>query len=33
MEDVMAFRAKIDRDREAVLDQCARERQEMRMGY
>ncbi len=33
MEDVMAYRSKIDRDREAVLDQLAREAQEMGMGY
>jgi len=33
MEDVMAYRAKIDRDREAVLDQLAREAQEQQMGY
>ena len=33
MEDVMAYRSKIDRDREAVLDQLARETQELEMGY
>ncbi len=33
MEDVMAYRAKIDRDREAVLDQLARESQEQHLGY
>ncbi len=33
MEDVMAYRAKIDRDREAILDQIAREGQEQGMGY
>lgn len=33
LEDVMAYRSKIDRDREAVLDQLAREAQEMGMGY
>ena len=33
MEDVMAYKAKIDRDREAVLDQLAREGQEQSMGY
>lgn len=33
MEDVMAYKAKIDRDREAVLDQLAREGQEQGMGY
>jgi excisionase family DNA binding protein len=33
MEDVMAYKSKIDRDREAVLDQLAREAQEMGMGY
>lgn len=33
MEDVMAYRSKIDRDREAVLDQLAREAQDMGMGY
>jgi excisionase family DNA binding protein len=33
MEDVMAYKSKIDRDREAVLDQLAREAQEVAMGY
>lgn len=33
MEDVMAYKAKIDADREAVLDQLAREGQEQGMGY
>lgn len=33
MEDVMAYKSKIDRDREAVLDQLAREAQELEMGY
>src|SRR5258708_7434031 len=33
MEDVMAYKAKIDREREAVLDQIAREAQEQGMGY
>ncbi len=33
MEDVMAYKAKIDRDREAVLDQLAKEAQEQGMGY
>ena len=33
MEDVMAYKAKIDRDRETVLDQLAREGQEQAMGY
>jgi excisionase family DNA binding protein len=33
MEDVMAYRARIDRDREAVLDQLVREAQEKDMGY
>ncbi len=33
MEDVMAYKAKIDREREAVLDQLAREGQELGMGY
>lgn len=32
MEDVMAYRAKIDREREAVLDQLVREEQEQAMG-
>ncbi len=29
----MAYKAKIDREREAVLDQIAREAQEQGMGY
>ena len=33
MEDVMAYKAKIDRDREAVLDELAREAQDLEMGY
>ena len=33
MEDVMAYKAKIDREREAVLDQLAREAQEQGSGY
>ena len=33
MEDVMAYKAKIDREREAILDQLTREAQELRMGY
>ena len=33
MEDVMAHKSRIDRDREAVLDQLAREAQEQGLGY
>lgn len=33
MEDVMAYKAAIDRDREAVLDQLVAEAQEQDMGY
>lgn len=33
MEDVMAYKARIDREREAVLDQLAREGQEQCLGY
>jgi excisionase family DNA binding protein len=33
MEDVMAYKANIDRQREAVLDQLAREAEEQDMGY
>ena len=33
VEDVMAYKAKIDRDREAILDQLAREGQEQGIGY
>ena len=33
LEDVMAYKAKIDREREAVLDQLAREAQDLGMGY
>ena len=33
MEDVMAYKARIDREREAVLDQLAREGQEQGLGY
>lgn len=33
LEDVMAYKLRIDREREAVLDQLAREGQELGMGY
>ncbi len=33
MDDVMAYKGKIDREREAVLDQLAAEAQEHDMGY
>jgi excisionase family DNA binding protein len=33
MEDVMAYKATIDRERESVLDQLAREAQKQDMGY
>lgn len=33
MEDVMAYKTAIDRDREAVLDQLVAEAQEQDMGY
>lgn len=33
MEDVMAYKANIDRERESVLDELAREAQESGMGY
>ncbi len=33
MEDVMAYKARIDADREAVLDQLVAEAQENDMGY
>jgi len=33
MEDVMAYKARIDQDREAVLDELAREAQEQGHGY
>ena len=33
MEDVMAYKATIDRERETVLDQLAREAQEQGMAY
>jgi len=32
VEDVMTYKAKIDRDREAILDQLAREGQEQGIG-
>lgn len=32
VEDVMAYRAKVDRGREAVLDELTREAQELGMG-
>ncbi len=33
MEDVMAYKARDDREREAVMDQLVREAQEQDMGY
>jgi hypothetical protein len=33
MEDVMAYKTAIDREREAVLDQLVSEAQEQGMGY
>lgn len=33
MEDVMAFKAKIDSERESVLDELVRDAQEQGMGY
>ncbi|MDX2269638.1 MAG: excisionase family DNA-binding protein [Bryobacter sp.] len=33
LEDVMAYKAKIDRQREEVLDRLVREAQELEMGY
>jgi excisionase family DNA binding protein len=33
LEDVMAYKAKIDREREAVLDELVRDAQELGMGY
>ena len=33
MEDVIAYKAKIDREREAILDKLTREAQELGMGY
>lgn len=33
MEDVMAYKAAIDREREAILDELAAEAQELNMGY
>ena len=33
LEDVMAYKTRIDREREKVLDQLAREAQEQGMGY
>jgi excisionase family DNA binding protein len=33
MEDVMAYKARDDREREAALDELVREAQEMDMGY
>ncbi|MBK9165929.1 MAG: helix-turn-helix domain-containing protein [Bryobacterales bacterium] len=33
LEDVMAYKSKIDQEREAVLDALAREAQELEMGY
>lgn len=33
MEDVMAYKSKIDQEREAVLEELTREAQELNMGY
>lgn len=33
LEDVMAYKARIDREREAVLDQLTRDAQDQDMGY
>jgi excisionase family DNA binding protein len=33
MEDVMAYKERIDRDREAILDELAAQAQELDMGY
>ncbi len=33
MEDVMAYKTAIDREREAILDELAAEAQELNMGY
>jgi hypothetical protein len=33
MEDVMAYKERVDRDREAILDQLAAQAQELDMGY
>jgi len=33
MEDVMAYKAAIDREREVILDELAAEAQELNMGY
>jgi excisionase family DNA binding protein len=33
MEDVMAYKERVDRDREAILDQLAAQGQELDMGY
>jgi excisionase family DNA binding protein len=33
MEDVMAYKTRIDRERGIVLDQLAKEAQELGMGY
>ena len=33
MEDVMAFKAEIDSERQSVLDQLATEAQDLGMGY
>ena len=33
MEDVMAYKERVDRDREAILDQLAAQAQDLDMGY